>query len=185
MQQKTKTGLKFLISSLFLLSSSACSIFAPAEPEMTDAEACVKLNELIADHADNFKQFRGSLKNTGPRRNMQIWNAQRVFPMAKNCQVWQWSSGLTNYYCGWDESDEQEAKVSFNRGAELVNQCLGKKWHSKFTRTTSGGESALFYQKGGKTVVSIRYFKESRTIFDSWMSTLYVGDESNLKAEVQ
>ncbi|WP_221895230.1 hypothetical protein [Bathymodiolus japonicus methanotrophic gill symbiont] len=155
---------------------------------MTDAEACVKLHELIADHAENFKQFRGSLKNTGTIRNMhnmQIWNAERVFPMAKNCQVWQWSSGLTNYYCGWDESDQQDAKASFNQGAELVNQCLGKKWHSKFTRTTSGGESALFYQKGGKTVVSIRYFKESRTISDSWMSTLYVGDESNLKVKVQ
>lgn len=92
---------------------------------------------------------------------------------------------LTNYYCGWDESDQQEAKVSFNQEAELVNQCLGKKWHSKLTRTTSGGKSALFYQKGEKTAVSIRYFKESRTIFDRWMGTLYVGDESSLKAKAQ
>ena len=179
------TGQKILIAGLLALSTSACSLFTPSEPEMSDAEACVKLNELIADHAEDFKQFKGNLKNTGPRRNMRIWNAQRVFPMAKNCQVWEWSTGLTNYFCSWDESGQQDAKTSFDKGAELVNQCLGKQWHSKFTQTKSGGEGALFYKQGGKTVISVRYFKESRTILDSWKTTLYVGDESNLKAELQ
>ena len=180
-----KTGLRFLITGSLVLSASGCSLFSP-EPEISDAEACVRLHKLIDDHPEGFKQFKGNLKNTGPlRNNMQIWNADRVFPMAKNCQVWQWSSGLTNYFCSWDESDEEDAKASFDRGAELINQCLGKQWNSKFAGTKSGGGNAFFYKRGGKTVISLRYFKEARTILDSWMTTLYVGDESNLKAEVQ
>ena len=182
---KKSTWPKFFIVGILALSTGACALFGPAEPEMSDAEACVKLKELIADHSQNFKQFKGAIKNSGYRRNMQIWSAERVFPLAKNCLVWEWSSGLTNYFCSWQESNELEAKASYIRGTELVNQCLGKQWFTKFTKTKSGGASALFYQAGGKTVISIRYFKESRTIFDHWNTTLYVGDESNLKAEVQ
>ncbi|WP_428353444.1 hypothetical protein [Methyloprofundus sp.] len=178
------SGLKLLMTMLLVLSTSACSIFSPT-PEISNAEACVRLNELIADHANDFKQYKKSLKNTAPLRNMQIWNAERVFPLAQNCQVWQWSSGLMNYFCAWDESGKEDAQASFDKGAEIINQCLGKKWHSKFTRTQSGGGSALFYQAGVKTIISIRYFKEARTILDSWKTTLYLGDESNLKAEVQ
>lgn len=183
--KKIKTGPRLLVSSLFLLSLSACSIFSPDEPEMTDAEACEQLNELIADHAYNFKQFKKGLKNTGLLRNMQIWDAKRVFPLAKNCQVWEWSSGLTNYFCAWDESNQQEAQASYNKGVDLVNQCLGEQWNTKFTRTKSGGGDALFYQTDGKTIISIRYFKEALTILENWKTTLYVGDESNLNAEIQ
>lgn len=182
--RKAPKGLSLLMASSLMLSMSACSLFAP-EPEISDAEACEKLHQLVDDHANNFKQFRGARKNTRRLMNMQTWNAERVFPFAKNCQVWEWSSGLTNYFCSWDESGKDEAKASYIKGSELVNQCLGKQWFSKFVTTKSGGENALFYQEGGKTVISIRYFKESRTILDSWKTTLYVGDESNLKAEVQ
>ncbi len=182
---KKNTRLKLFVASLLVLSNSACSTFSPAKPEMSDAEACVQLKALIADHDQGFKQFKGAIKNTGNVRIMQIWNAKRVFPLAKNCQVWEWSTGLTSYICGWDESGEDEAKASYDRGAELVNQCLGKQWHSKFVQTKSGGANASFYREGDKTVISVRYFKEQRTILDSWKTTLYVGDESNLKGEVQ
>lgn len=182
--RKTPKGLGLLLVSFLVLSVSACSMFT-SEPEMSNAEACVKLKALIADHGNNFKEFKGTRKNTHAAGIMQTWNAERVFPLAKNCQVWEWSSGLTNYYCHWAESDEAEARASFHRGSELVNQCLGKQWFSRFVNTKSGGGNALFYQKEGKTVISLRYFKESRTIFDNWKTTLYVGDESNLKAEVQ
>ncbi|OQK16068.1 hypothetical protein AU255_13240 [Methyloprofundus sedimenti] len=183
--KKRNTRQRFLIISLLVLSTSACSIFSPAEPEISDAEACLRLNELITDHADNFKQFKRGLKNTGLRNSMQIWDAERVFPLAKNCQVWEWSSGLTNYFCAWDESNQQEAQASYIKGVDLVNQCLGEQWNSKFSRTKSGGGDALFYQTGGKTVISIRYFKEALTILENWQTTLYVGAESNLKAKIQ
>lgn len=182
---KAQKVLRYLLPGTLLLSTSACTMVSPAEPEMSNAEACVQLQGLIADHSNQFKEFRGARKNTHAAGNMQTWNAESVFPLAKNCQVWEWSSGLTNYYCHWSEADEIDAKVSYLKGAEIVNQCLGKGWFSQFSNTKSGGSSALFYQADGKTVVSFRYFKESRTIFDHWNTTLYVGDESNLNAEIQ
>lgn len=182
--KKIKTAPRLLVSSLFMLSLNACSLFT-TEPEMSDAEACVQLHRLVDDHANNFKEFRGARHNSLVAVNMQTWNAKRVFPLAKNCQVWEWSSGLTNYYCAWDESDEEEAQASYLKGAELVNQCLGETWFSRFNNTKSGGGSAFFYQNKGKTVISVRFFKESRTIFDNWKTTIYVGDESNLNAELQ
>ncbi|MCK5662309.1 MAG: hypothetical protein KAI17_02435 [Thiotrichaceae bacterium] len=174
------------VVSLFVLSTSACSVFTPEKLEMSDSEACAKLNELIADHANNFKHFRRGRSSSSRVGNMmQIWSAERVFPLAKNCQVWEWSSGLTNYFCSWNESGELQAKASHDKGVDIVGQCLGKQWQSDFANTKSGGGRTLFYQEGDKTVISIHYFKESRTILESWKTTLYVGDESNLKAALQ
>jgi len=186
--KRSKKNIRLAIGvvSLFALSTSACTIFSPEEPEMSDSEACAKLNELIADHANNFKHFRrgrGSSSRIG--NMMQIWSAERVFPLAKNCQVWEWSSGLTNYFCSWNESDELQAKQSHDKGADIIGQCLDKQWQSNFVNTQSGGGRTLFNQEGGKTIISINYFKEPRTILENWKTTLYVGDESNLKAEVK
>ncbi|GAW87122.1 conserved hypothetical protein [Bathymodiolus platifrons methanotrophic gill symbiont] len=167
-----------------VFGTSACSLFTQTEPEMSASEVCVKLNELVADHANDFKQFRGVRKNTRRIINMQIWNAERVFPQARNCQVWAWSSGLTNYICTWQESGELEAKASHDKGVETVKQCLTEQWKSDFVQTSSGGGHTFFQQEGSKTVVSIRYFKESRTILDNWKAILYVGDKNNLNAEV-
>ena len=186
LHRKKNTGLRIFVGCLFALSISACSIFTPEIPEMSDSEVCVKVNELIADHANNFKQFRGARKSSNRISYMQIWNAERVFPLAKNCQIWEWSSGLTNYFCGWNESSELQAKQSHDKGADIVRECLvDKQWQSNFVHTQSGGGRTLFFQEGGKTVISIHYFKESRTILENWKTTLYVGDESNLSAAVQ
>jgi len=157
--KKRNTGLRVLLIGLLVLSASACSIFSPAEPEISDAEVCVRLNELIADHANNFKQFRGARQGAYRMMNMQVWKAKRVFPHAKNCEVWAWSTGLTNYICNWQEAGELEAQASHDKGVEIVSQCLTDQWKHDFVKTKSGGGSTLFSLEGGKTVVSIRYFK--------------------------
>jgi len=185
MRQSKKTGLRMSVVSLFALISSSCAILTPDKQELSDSEACVKLNELIADHGNNFKQFKKARKNTQRIGHMQIWNAERVFPLARNCQVWEWSSGLTNYFCDWKSPGKLQAKASHDKSADTIGVCLDKQWQSNFVNTQSGGGRTLFYQEGGKTVISIRYFKESRTILENWKTSLYVGDESNLNAEVQ
>lgn len=86
----------------------------------------------------------GVRKNTRRIINMQIWNAERVFPQARNCQVWAWSSGLTNYICTWQESGELEAKASHDKGVETVKQCLTEQWKSDFVQTSSGGGHTFF-----------------------------------------
>ena len=184
-QRNIHTGLRIIAVGLLASISSACAIFTPTAKPLTGSEVCEKLNEVIADHANDFKQLKGSRKSSGRVRNMQIWSADRVFPLARDCQIWEWGSGLTSYTCSWQESGEVKAKVNHDKGADLVGQCLDEQWQSSYVDTQSGGGRTLFYQPGNKTVVSVRYFKESRTILENWKTTLYIGDESNLKAEVQ
>ncbi len=182
---KKNIGLRIFVGCLFILGTSTCSVFTPEKSAMSDSEACVKLNELIADHSNHFKQFKKGRLNANRMTYIQAWNAQRVFSLAQNCQVWEWSTGLTNYYCAWQEPGEVQAKASHDKGVAIVEQCLGRQWQTQFDTTTSGGGSTLFSTEGSKTIVSIRYFKESRTIIENWRSTLYVGNESNLDAKVQ
>lgn len=184
-QKNINTELRIAVVASFAIISSSCAILTPAKQELSASEACEKLHEVIADHGNNFKQLKGARKSSSRIETMQIWSADRVFPLARDCQIWEWSSGLTNYTCFWQESGEVQAKVNHDKGANLVGQCLDKQWQSNFVNTQSGGGRTLFYQQGNKTVISIRYFKESRTILDNWKTTLYVGDESNLNAEVQ
>ncbi len=183
-----KTGLRFFVAGSMLLASSACSYLTPV-PELTDAEACVKLNAIIAGHSQNFQQFKKSRVNSGGMGgvvNMQIWRAEKVFPSAKNCQVWEWSAGLTNYICTWQEKGGAvEAKASHDHGVEVVRQCLNEQWASNTVTTQSGGVRTVFSQPNGKTIIAINAFKESLAILENWKSTLYVGDKSNLEAEVQ
>ncbi len=182
---KKSTGINIFILSLSVLSISACSLFAPA-PELSDAESCVKLNAIIAGHSHDFQQFKKSRVSSTGVVNMQIWKAEKVFPRANNCQVWEWSTGLTNYMCTWQEKGGAvEAKASHDHGVEVVRQCLNEQWESDTQMTKSGGVRTHFTQVNGKTIIAINAFKESRTILENWKTTLYVGDKSNLKAEVQ
>jgi len=179
------TGARLGWVSLFVLTSSACSIFAPEKKSLTETEACTQLQKVIAGHSNNFKQVRLAPNNSRRLGGVRTWRADRIFPLAKNCQVWEWSAGLSNYICLWKESDKVEAKASYDQGVASVRGCLGKQWQQDVTSTKSGGGKTLFHQLGGKTIVSIRYFKEGRTVWDHWQTTLYVGDESNLDAAVQ
>lgn len=180
-----KLGLRFFIAGSLLLANSACSLLTQA-PELSDAEVCGQLNAIIADHSHNFQQFKKSQVNSRGMMNMRIWKAAQAFPNANNCQVWEWGTGLTNYICTWQEKGgEIEAKASYNKGVKLVHQCLNTQWTSNEITTKSGGIRTVFSQPNGKTIIAVNAFKESRTILDNWKTTLYVGDKSNLKAEVQ
>ena len=180
-----KLGLRFCVVSSILLANSACSLLTPA-PELSDTEVCGQLNAIVADHSDNFQRFKKSRVSSHNLINMQIWKAVKAFPNANNCQVWEWSTGLTNYICTWQEKGgEIEAKTSYAKGVKLVRQCLNTQWTSDEMTTKSGGIRTFFSQPNNKTIISVNAFKESRTILDNWKTTLYVGDKSNLKAEVQ
>ncbi|MCF7970379.1 MAG: hypothetical protein K9L22_04350 [Methylococcaceae bacterium] len=183
-----KIGLRFFVVGSILLASSGCSLLTPT-PELSDVEACVKLSAVIADHSQNFQQFKKSRVDSGGMGstiNMQIWRAEKVFPSANNCQVWEWSTGLTNYICTWQEKGgEVEAKASHDKGVEVVRECLNEQWTSNTLPTQSGGVRTRFSRLNDKTIIVINAFKESRSILENWKATLYVGDKSNLEAEIQ
>ncbi len=175
------------IALVCLLSgvTGACSSFTTKQA-LTETEVCVQLNALVADHSQNFKQFKRQRLSSRYTANAQIWAAEQVFPLAKNCQVWEWSTGLQTYICHWkSKTGEQEARESYDQGIVSVRQCLDQSWARGTVATKSGGERAFFIQEHSNTVIAVRYFKEARTILESWQTTLSVGDASNLKAGVQ
>ncbi len=163
---------------------SACSY--SNKKELTQEEACTKLEAVIADHKQGFKQFKKRRLSSRYATNVNVWTAEQVFPLATACQVWEWSTGLQTYICHWQaKAGEQQARESYEHGIASVRQCLDHTWTRGTAATKSGGERAFFTQEHGKTMVSVRYFKEGRTILDNWQTTLSVGDASNLQADIQ
>ena len=185
-----KISPSYFSKSLFILSAgatfllmTACSGQATKEETITDAEACELLNGLIADHSNKFAKHK---KNKRDLINMNTWDAIEPFPSASNCQIWEWSSGLHSYICNWNSKNGMEvAKADYLEGQHIIQSCLGKDWQAKSNTTTTGGENTLYRKSGSKTIVSIRYFKKSRSILEDWHTTLYIGDNNNLKAAVQ
>ena len=106
--------------------------------------------------------------------------------MANNCQVWEWSTGLYSYICNWKSKGGMEtAKSDYTEGKRIMRACLNEDWQSISRETKNGGEYTLFSKPKSKTFVEIRYFKEPRSIFDDWHTTVIISDKSNLKAKLQ
>lgn len=178
-----KRHILYPLASLSLLMLAGCSQTAVKTDNLSEAEACERLEGLIADHDNQFKNYK---KNFTLHRSSKSWSTVNALPNATHCQIWEWSSNLTNYYCEWkNNGDESQAKATYQRGVDIIRQCLSDEWTAKVTQTTSGGEHTLFSKNGGPTVVSMRYFPEKRSWFENWTSTLLIGDRNNLRAPTQ
>lgn len=175
------TKLVITISSA-LLTVSCADMMKKPEP-LTEAAACDQLQGIVDAHPDHFNKYK---KNKRVVKNLHTWTATVAFPTAKNCQIFEWSSGINSYTCKWKADDgESGAKASYLEGARIIRKCLGSEWLSGNNPTSSGGEHTYFFRQNSATYVSIRYFKEHRSIMDNWYSVIYVGDKSNLKAKTQ
>lgn len=159
------------------LLSTSCSTLAPKQEAMSEEEICTRLDELIKAHPDKFVGYR---KNKHVTRRMTIWDATVRFPEADDCQVWEWSSGLYNYFCEWKADDMDDAQADFHRAEGILERCLGLQWTRHENPTASGGQHTRFIQEGSRTVVSVRYFKDQY-----WQTVLYIGDRSNLNTPLQ
>jgi len=171
-----------LIGSVIIGVTSCSSLSKPIEP-LTEAQACLQINNLISDHANKFKEHKKSQK----RRNrlMTSWAAQKVFPAAEECEIWEWSTGLYHYICNWKTKTEQETQQDYQAAMMIVQSCLNNQWQSESTTTKSGGKRTTFEKAGSKTQISLRYFKEPRSLIENWHTTVSIGDKNNLKAKVQ
>ena len=171
-----------LAVSIAAILTTSCG-GSPKKDPLPEQEACNQLNGLIADHPQKFEKYKKGFNRV---RNLNSWSVIKVFPQAEECRVWEWSSGLTNYICNWKSKDGMEgAKTDYQVAKRIIRSCLSDQWQPKTNTTTSGGEHTRFEKPGSKTVVSIRYFKESRGWVRSWHTVLTIGDRSNLKAKVQ
>jgi hypothetical protein len=172
----------FLAVAIAAILTTSCGGTPKKEP-LTEMEACDRLNGLITDHPDKFKKYKKGFTRI---RNLNSWSVIKVFPQAQECKVWEWSSGLNNYICNWKSKDgREEAQTDYQEAKRIISNCLSDEWQSKTNYTTSGGEHTLFEKPGSKTIVSIRYFRESRGWTKDWHTVLTIGDKSNLKAKTQ
>ncbi len=172
-----------LTTGMIALMLSGCSSLAPVKEPISEAEACSQLTGLIADHPNKFANHKKHKRLT---RKLTIWSATPPFPTANNCEVWEWSSGLYSFVCDWDGKDGMEsAKADYQEAQQIIRSCLSEPWQAESHLTTSGGENTVYSKAGSKTIVSIRYFQETRSIIKNWHTVLYIGDRSNLKTGVQ
>ncbi len=169
----------FCVASVFM---NACSELGAKPEKLTDVQACSNLKDLIADHPSQFEKTRTKFSTS---KRLNVWAAEKVFPSAENCQVWEWSTGLFNYACSWTADDENQAMSSFQEGDKIIRMCLGDGWRMQASDTQSGGKSITYSASDKKTIVSIRYFKEQKGWSPSWQNVILVGDKNNLDAPVQ
>lgn len=172
----------FLAGIAALLTASCSSMMSKPEP-LSETEACKRLTGIIADHPNKFNKHK---KDKRIIDFLNTWTAIEPFPTAKNCKVWEWSTGLNSYTCSWiSDNGKDGAKAGYEEGKAIISRCLGKQWSAGNNPTSTGGKHTYFYQNNSKTYVSIRYFKEQRSIMENWHTVLYIGDKSNLKAKTQ
>ena len=183
MKNKTSLLLKSVLISSVIVGVTSCSNLSKPKEPLTEAQACLQINNLISDHANKFKEHKKSQK----RRNrlMTSWAAQKVFPAAEECEIWEWSTGLYNYNCNWKTKTQQETQQDYQEAITVVKSCLNDEWQSKSTTTKSGGKRTSFEKSGLKTQISLRYFKEPRSLIENWHTTVSIGDKNNLKAKTQ
>lgn len=174
------TGKALFLFCITSLTITACTVLSPKSAELTDAEACHTLKELIADHPNQFKKAR---KSQSESNHASIWSAEKMFQSADICQVWKWSTGLFSYFCEWKTgSDENQASENYQYAVDVVKSCLGNEWTAHSAPTPSGGKRTYFDTPNKNTIVEIRYYLYNRSWLDSWQTVVIVGDKSNLKA---
>ena len=166
----------------FLLMTACSGVFTQKEA-LSESEACEHINELIAAHPNKFADQK---KTKRVHRMMSSWTAESPFPLARDCKVLKWGGGLHGFVCKWDSKKGMEtAKADYLEGQRIMQSCLGNDWQEETITTKTGGEHARFSKSDSKTIVSIRYSRQSQGILKKWFTALYIGDNSNLTSAVQ
>lgn len=164
---------------------SACGTNAVKQEPVSETESCTRLQGLINDHPNQFNNYKKSLTTT---KKLNVWTADSVLPSAKQCQVWEWSSGLHSYACEWQvEKGESQAIANYEEAAKVIQNCLGNAWTAETNTTQSGGKRTVYSNPSLPTIVSIRYFEDTAgwKALHSWNNTLIIGDRSNLNTPLQ
>lgn len=174
--------LPFVLIGLSAAWLSGCGDKNVKQETMSDAETCTRFQKIIADHPNQFKNHR---KNMVLHKRYNSWTADKILPSARECQVWEWGQGLTNYSCQWKVENENEAMTNFQDANKVIQQCLGSSWKAETNTTKTGGQRTVFRQDNSSTQVSVRFFKESTGWPRNWYNAIIVGDKSNVNTPVQ
>lgn len=174
MKHKTK----LLLSIVLILLVSACidqqsMKINAAATLMSD---CEKIDALITEHRNGFEKLRFSKKTTV---KMDIWQT-RYHLVGKNCQIWNWGPGNSDYVCSIISPEQSIAMERFEKAKKITRQCLDSTWKLTESRRKIGtGSKAVFAQDGNDTVVATHVI-ETRGLFNTeWATYYFVGDRSD------
>lgn len=158
---------------------SACSGVANKPEPLSEAESCKRLQALIADHPNQFSAYRKNLHNF---RRIAVWTADKVFPTADNCQVWEWGAGRFNYVCDWQpKGGQQEALDNFQQGQQIIQSCLAKGWNANAWMDAATSKQIIYSNSALPTIVSLRAYQEKESLSKRWHNTVIIGDRNNLE----
>jgi hypothetical protein len=140
---------------------------------MTD---CEKIEALITAHSNGFEKLRFSKKTTV---KMDIWQT-RYHLVGKDCQIWNWGPGNSDYVCSIISPEQSIAMERFEKAKKITRQCLDSTWKAtESNRKIGTGSKAVFAQSGNDTVVATHVI-ETRGLFNTeWATYYFVGDRSD------
>lgn len=180
--QKRSNLSVLIIFNLSAFLISACATTTVKQETISETESCNRLHGIIKDHPNQFGSFK---KAKVLHKSYDSWTANKIIPSAQECQVWEWSTGLTNYACEWEATGgEAQAIANYDEASRIVQTCLGDAWTNTTHTTQSGGKQTIYSNANLPTVISIRYFKDTGgwDFLNSWYDSIIIGDKNNLKS---
>ncbi len=154
----------------------ACETQAPEADQVAQMSQCEKVRALINAHPNKFEKLR---TNPKPSNKITIWDA-RYHLVGKNCQVWGWGQGKTDYMCSLTAPNQQIAMDNYNRAKSATQACLGNDWQlQEMPRKLGEGVKAVFSHPGSETVVAVHAVETNGLRNDEWTAYFFVGDASD------
>lgn len=162
-------SLNLFTAACLALTLQGCSTTNKVNNQLTDAEACGALKNVIAQAGSDFNQLKGTRITAYDHTR---WDTRSIFPKA-DCDIIGWSTGKTNYACTWNKSSELEARNDYANGLKLASSCLGPSWTASDIKGVTG-EGQRFTTAGSSTAVEVRVHQEQKPSTD-WQTSLSVG----------
>ncbi|NHO64415.1 hypothetical protein G8770_02485 [Aestuariicella hydrocarbonica] len=164
----------YLLLPLTAVLVSGCGMNDSAKDQaVAQMSNCEKVLALIDAHPSKFVNLRTNLKST---RKISVWDA-RYQLVGKNCQVWGWGTGKSNYTCNLSSPNQEIAMEHFATAKELTQSCLGNSWQlSERPRKIGNGLKATFTRPDTDTTVAIQAVETNGAIKQEWTTYFFVGD---------
>lgn len=158
------------------LALSGCEMQSSEDAKIVASlSACEKVLALVDQHP---KKFDKIALNPRASRRMTIWEA-RYHLVGKNCQVWGWGKGKTNYMCSQTAPSKELAIEHFTKAKQLTQSCLGADWSlTERPRKLGTGVKAVFSQPNRPTVVSVHAVETKGLFKEEWTAYFFVGDSN-------
>ena len=166
----------YLLFPLAAALLTGCGMQNAEDATVAKMSTCEKVMALVDAHPNKFEKIRHNLQST---RQITVWDA-RYNLVGKNCQIWGWGSGKTDYMCSLTSPNQETAKENFTKAKELTQACLGSNWQLTETpRKVGNGIKAAFSRPNSHTVVALHAVETRGVIKEEWTTYLFVGDANS------